>query len=194
MLKRALTPICLGVMLVAGSMVAPTFLGHDAAYAQALTPQQQQAAIVRIQQAINANRNNPAALAAALSSLVASTPSLAGLVDQAVAGVNNISPAMASAIGQGMAQAVNTLLLAGNTTAAAAVNAEVAQVQAAIASNPTNSPGASAAVSTSYTTTASQAIAADTNAGTAQGAAAATAFASLLSAGSSSGGGSSSRT
>ena len=46
--------------------------------------------------------HGPAALAAALSSLVASTPSLAGLVDQAVAGVNNISPAMASAICTGV--------------------------------------------------------------------------------------------
>ena len=212
MLKRALTPLLVAV-LATSSVVVPAFVGAGVAFGQvtpervaaaraALIARQQQAAAARaqrdqaigsIRQAINANRDNPAELANALANLIANNPGLANFIDQAVAGVTGINAPMAQAIGQGMAQAVNRLLLAGNTAAAQAVNAEVIQVQAAIANNPTSGASAAAAAGSGYQSAANQAIAADNAAGTAAGAAAATAFASLLSAGSSSGGGSSSR-
>ena len=123
MFKRAVMLSGLGFMLSTSAIVAPVFVGADAAYAQGAQTRAQQraaqrAAIQRAQQqaaaraavaalARAANSNDPAALARAeanVAGLLSRNPGAAQFIDEAMAGLPPATQqAVAPALGAAMA-------------------------------------------------------------------------------------------
>jgi hypothetical protein len=149
MFKKSFIGGLTAVVLAAGALAVPApvliteAVAQNAPTAQAVAAQR----IAAMRAIINANRNNPAALRAALAAYVAQNPAAAPLVSNALAG-QGLPAAALAAVGNAIADARAALIAAGNTAGAAAVAAEAATLP----------PAAQTAYTTTTTTGTTQPI------------------------------------
>lgn len=124
MFKNSFVSGLTAVALACGAfgMTAPVMVTSASAQtAQAVA----NARVAAMRAIINQNRNNPAALRAALAAYVANNPDAAPLVTNAIAGLGLPAAALAS-VGNALADARATLAAVGNVAGANAVAAEAA--------------------------------------------------------------------